>query len=99
MWSGTGHSSFFPPSNDLEREAFAESVSATVEGVATWVMSAAHLLAMALCSGRSKDHIRVLQFIEQNALERAKLHSILERHGLTPKWKQFERKYLEGNDG
>jgi hypothetical protein len=62
-------------------------------------MSAAHLLAMALCSGRSKDHIRVLQFIEQNALERAKLHSILERHGLTPKWKQFERKYLEGNDG
>jgi len=35
-------------------------------------MSAAHLLAIALCTGRSKDHIRVLQFIEQNAVDRAK---------------------------
>ena len=87
---------FLPPSNELEREAVAEAVPTTVEDVATWVMSAEHLVAIALCTGRAKDHIRILQFIEQDAVERGKLHGILERHGLTPKWKQFEGKYLEG---
>ena len=87
---------FLPPSNELEREAVAGSVLTTVEGVTTRVMSAEHLVAIALCTGRSKDHIRILQFIEQDAVDRGKLQSILERHGLTPKWKQFEQKYLEG---
>jgi len=87
---------FLPPSNALEREAVAESVSAAVEGVSTWVMSAEHLVAIALNTGRSKDHIRILQFVEQNAVDRGKLRSIIERHELTTKWKQFERKYLEG---
>ena len=35
---------------------------------------------------------------EALAVDRAKLHSKLERHGLTAKRKQFERKYFEGND-
>lgn len=87
---------FLPPSNALEREAVAESTSATVEGVTTWVMSAEHLVAIALYTGRAKDHIRILQFVEQDAVDRGKLQSILERHQLTAKWKQFEGKYLEG---
>jgi hypothetical protein len=87
---------FLPPSNELEREAVAESVATIVEGVTTWVMSAEHLVAIALCTGRSKDHIRILQFIEQDAVDRGKMQGILDRHGLTAKWKQFERKYLEG---
>jgi hypothetical protein len=87
---------FLPPSNELEREAVAESVPTTVEGVTTWVMSAEHLVAIAVNTGRSKDHIRILQFIEQDAVNRGKLQGVLERHGLTAKWKQFERKYLEG---
>ena len=36
---------------------------------------------------------------EALAVDRAKLHSELECHGLTPKRRQFERKYFEGNDG
>jgi hypothetical protein len=87
---------FLSPSNELEREAVAESVSTAVEGVTTWVMSAEHLVAIALSTGRAKDHIRILQFIEQDAVDRGKLQSILECHGLTPKWKQFEGKYLGG---
>ncbi len=31
---------FLPPSNDQETEAVAEAVATTVEGIATWVMSA-----------------------------------------------------------
>jgi hypothetical protein len=87
---------FLSPSNELEREAVAESVAASVEGVTTWVMPAEHLVAIALRTGRSKDHIRILQFIEQRAVDRGKLQSILERHGLSSKWLQFEKKYLEG---
>jgi hypothetical protein len=87
---------FLPPSNDLEREAVMDSVAANVEGVTTWVMSAEHLVAIALRTGRSKDHIRILQFIEQKAVDRGKLQSILERHGLSSKWLRFESKYLEG---
>jgi hypothetical protein len=87
---------FLPPSGDLEQEGVAESLSTAVEGVGTWVMTAEHLVAIALRTGRAKDHIRILQFIEQGAVDREKLQSVLERHGLTSKWKQFEHKYLEG---
>ncbi len=46
---------FLSPSNELEREAVAESVSTAVEGVTTWVMSAEHLVAITLFTGRAKD--------------------------------------------
>jgi hypothetical protein len=87
---------FLPPSNNLETEAVAEAVATTVEGVRTWVMSAEHLVAIALRTGRSKDHNRILQFVDQDAVNRQKLQSIIERNGLTEKWREFERKYLEG---
>jgi hypothetical protein len=87
---------FLPPSDDLEREAVAQAIATTVEGVSTRVLSAEHLVVIALRTGRSKDHIRILQFIEQNAVNREKLQSVLERHGLTAKWNQFERKFLDG---
>ena len=86
---------FLPPSDDLEREAVAQSVATTVEGIGTWVMTAEHLVAIALRTGRAKDHSRILQFIEQGAVDREKLRSLLERHQLTTKWKQFDDKYLE----
>jgi hypothetical protein len=87
---------FLSPSNDLEKEAVAEAVATTVERVRTWVMSAEHLVAIALRTGRSKDHTRILQFVEQDAVNGRKLQSILERNSLTAKWKQFESRYLEG---
>lgn len=86
---------FLPPSNDLETEAVAEAVATAVEGIATFVMTAEHLVAIALRTGRAKDHNRILQFIEQEAVNRERLRSILERNGLIAKWKEFERKYLE----
>jgi hypothetical protein len=76
----------------------AESVATTVEGVGTWVMTAEHLVSIALRTGRPKDHNRILQFIEQDAVDRGKLQGILELHGLASRWKQFEHKYLGGID-
>ena len=85
---------FLPPRNELEREAVAEAVAATVEGVPTRVMSAEHLVAIALQTGRSKDHARIMQFLEQRRVNQDKLRGLLERHGLMPQWKRFEHKYL-----
>jgi hypothetical protein len=87
---------FLPPSNDLELEAVNAAISATVEDVRTWVMTAEHLVAIALKTGRAKDHNRILQFVEQEAVDRKKLSRILAQQGLTPKWVQFEDKFLGG---
>ena len=68
---------FLPPGNELEQEAVTEALATTVEGLPTRVMSAEHLVAIALRTGRAKDHIRILQFIEQDAVDRDKLQTIL----------------------
>jgi hypothetical protein len=87
---------FLPLADGLDEEAVENSVAVIVEGVGTRIMTAEHLAAIALRTGRAKDHNRVLQFMEQNAVDRKKLRGILERHGLAAKWKQFEHKYLKG---
>jgi hypothetical protein len=55
--------------------------------------------AIALRTGRPKDHNRILQFIEQRAMDPKKLQLILARHNLNSKWEQFERRFLEGKHG
>jgi hypothetical protein len=89
---------FLPPSDQLEQEAVVAAVSTNVEGVSTWVMTAEYLVAIALRTGRTKDHNRILQFVEQHAVDREKLQDVLDRHGLASRWKQFEHKYLGGTD-
>jgi hypothetical protein len=84
----------FPPSDNLDREAIAESVATEIEGVRTWVLTAEHLVAIALRTGRPKYHSRILQFLEQRALDRTKLRRIIKQHGLASKWDQFEQRYL-----
>jgi hypothetical protein len=86
---------FLPASNALEQEALAEAAEADVEGTKTWVLTAEHLVAIALQTGRAKDYARIVQFLEQDAVSADKLNQILVRHGLLPKWKQFKRRYLE----
>lgn len=84
---------FLPPSNDLENEAIAEA-RPTTEGVETRAMLP---VAIALNTGRTKDHIRILQFVEQDAVDRNKL--VLERHGMVSKWRAFGRRFMEGTRG
>jgi hypothetical protein len=87
---------FLVPANELEQEAVAGSIPVDVEGVRTWVMLAEYLVAIALATGRAKDHIRILQFIKEKALDETMLRAILEKHGLLSKWQEFQHKYLEG---
>lgn len=87
---------FLPPRHPLDAEALQQAVETDVEGVPTWVVTAEHLVAMALATSRPKDFARILQFVESGILDRKKLDSILTRHGLLEKWRQFEAKFLSG---
>jgi len=65
-----------------------------VEGVSVSVMTAEHLVAIALATGRAKDYSRILQFIEAGALDTTRLDALLARHGLLAKWAAFGEKFL-----
>ena len=86
---------FLPPGNPLVEEALAHAITTEVEGAPTRVMTAEHLVAIALQVGRAKDHNRILQFIESGALDAKKLDAILARHGLLDKWEQFGQRFLK----
>ena len=84
---------FLPSANPLDDEALAQAIQTDLEGIPIWVMTAEHLVAIALRLDRVKDHLRIRQFIESGALDAVKLDAILARHGLVAKWQEFEDKY------
>jgi hypothetical protein len=84
---------FLVPATPLELEAISQAQEIDVEGVRTWVMTAEHLIAIALQTGRAKDHARIVQFLEQGAVDQDKLNEILMHCGLFRRWEQFERTY------
>jgi hypothetical protein len=86
---------FLPVGDALEQEALQEATQVEVDGVNTWVMKPEHLVALALRTGRTKDHARVLQFLETAAVDRERLQDLVARHGLGPQWHRFQRKFLE----
>ncbi len=85
---------FLAPGNPLVEEALVEAVDRDVDGTPMRVFTAEHLCAIALQVGRAKDKVRLLQFVETGAFEAARFQSILTRHGLTDRWRQFEHQFL-----
>ncbi len=84
---------FLPCERPLYAEALAHAVAGEVEDVPTRIFSAEHLMAIALETGRAKDHLRLLQFLEEGTHDRAKFQAILRRHGLVDKWERFNLRY------
>jgi hypothetical protein len=89
---------FLPPNGPLEEEAITSATSQSLEGIPLWVMSAEHLVAIALKTGRAKDFARILQFIESGVLDAPALDDIFLRHGLLDKWEVFVNRFLGSND-
>ena len=87
---------FLPPTGPLVEEAITESRETDVEGQRTFVFSAEHLVAVALQTGRAKDKLRILQFLEADVLDQQRLQGILKRHSLLDLWHQFERQFPGG---
>jgi hypothetical protein len=85
---------FLPPTGALLEEALAQAREADVEGERTFVISAEHLVAIALETGRAKDKARIVQFVEANVLNRELLLDILNRHNLSERWTRFEQMFF-----
>lgn len=85
---------FLPPTGPLVEEALAEALEMDVEGVSARVFTAELLAAIALQTGRAKDKARLLQFIEEGALDAARFQAIVRRHDLVEAWAKFERQFL-----
>lgn len=85
---------FLPAESTLLREAVGQAREIDFAGVPARVMTAEHLMAIALQTGRGKDFARLLTFVEAQTADEEKLRDILERHGLAFAWKQFEQNYM-----
>lgn len=86
---------FLPPPGALEEEALQQAVPIDVEGTTAWVFTAEHLAAIALQTGRAKDKARLLQFVEEGALDVTRFEGILARHHLLDAWRRWEQQFLE----
>jgi hypothetical protein len=85
---------FLPATQPLVAEAVREAVPQTAAGLTTRVMSAEHLMAIALQTGRAKDHARLVMFVEAGIADMNRLSDILTRHSLLDAWSKFEKRYL-----
>ena len=87
---------FWPVANALDAEALqtAKSIDVSIQGnvFKTWVLLPEYLVAKALEVGRSKDNARIVQFIEDKAVDMERLREILQQSGLGQKWDRFRRR-------
>ena len=88
---------FIPAESLLLREAVERARDIDFDGVPTRVMSAEHLMAIALQTGRAKDFARLVAFVESGVSDPSTLAGILERHGLSAAWRTFEKRFLKAS--
>ena len=70
-------------------EALSEAVETTYETTPVRVLRAEHLVAIMLQTGRDKDRQRFSTYLAEVELDRAQLESIVQRHQLIARWKQW----------
>ena len=80
---------FLPAYNRLLEEALTEARETRYENTLTRVLRAEHLVAIAVQTGREKDRQRVRMLTEQVPMDSEYLSSVLARHNLEVKWKQW----------
>src|SRR5216117_3606283 len=85
---------FLPANGPLLEEALENAVEVDVESEPARVLTAEYLAAIALQTGRAKDKARVLQFVEGDAIDRARFETLIAKHGLTPQWERFQQQFL-----
>ena len=80
---------FIPTYNPLVGEAVEQAVGIKFESTPTRVLSAEHLVAIMLQTGREKDYARAAKFLEEGVVNVERLTDILSRHGLADEWREF----------
>jgi hypothetical protein len=77
---------FLPPFNPLIAEAIRNARAIVYGETPTRIMTAEHLAAIMLQTGRPKDFVRIGQFLDAGAVDRVVLDGILKRYQLDEKW-------------
>jgi len=79
-----------PAYDALTEEAVRQAVERIVGETPTRVLRAEHLIAIALKTGRAKDHARIAILLEEAEIDTALLTDILGRHALLDQWNRFK---------
>jgi len=86
---------FVPATTPLEREAYLNAQILNVDEVPVRVVLPEHLSAIMLNVGRTKDIARIKMFLSQDAVKLTALEDVINRHGLSQKWRDYKRKFLK----
>lgn len=84
---------FLPAFSPLLEESLAQATDIHFKATPTRVVRAEHLVAVMLQTGRAKDYSRIIQFLEEDAVELSLLTDVLARHGLNEQWEEFRRRF------
>jgi hypothetical protein len=84
---------FLPVYNPLIEEAVERAREVEYLQIPLHVISAEHLVAIMLDTGRPKDYARIARFLELDVLDRASLTDILVRHDLNGKWEEKKERF------
>lgn len=84
---------FLPPPSPLAEEALANAVQRDIDGTPVQVFKAEYIAAIALELGRTKDKLRLSQFIEAGALDMALFETLLTKYDLGHKWLLFKQHF------
>jgi hypothetical protein len=79
-----------PAYDALTEEAVRQAVERRIGQTPTRVVRAEHLIAIALKTGRAKDHARIALLLEEADIDSALLTDILSRHELLERWNRFK---------
>ena len=82
------------PMNPLYEDAILSARTAPFGTEIGRVMGPEHLAAIALQTGRPKDKLRLLEFINTGVLDSTTFEALLARFGLTDKWNSFQSTFL-----
>jgi hypothetical protein len=82
-----------PAYTPLVEEAITHARLQEFAGLRVPVVDAEHLCAIALQTGRAKDFARVHSLIGANAVDMARLKSIIEAHALIERWNSYVKRY------
>lgn len=86
---------FLPVFNALTDEALAMAEDVTFGETPTRVLSAEHLAAIMLQTGRPKDYARLAQFVGVDIIDQNRFGAILDRHDLRSKWDKFRQRFVD----
>jgi hypothetical protein len=92
LWLAGTLVQLIPAFDSLTDEAVRDAADRVVGRTPTRVMRVEHLIAIALKTGRGKDHARISLLLEEGTVDATLLDSILQRHQLLPQWTAFKLK-------